>query len=293
MQRFAYYLALPLLYLVSMLPYAMLYFFSDILFILLFHGLKYRRKVVASNLANSFPLKSVKERLDIEKRFYRHLCDLMVEFFKTLTMSKADAVRRCHIGPDSVNLLNGFYSNKKNLVLVMGHYGNWEWGGLSISLQVKHPLFFIYKPLSNTNFDGLMFNMRSRFGAKLIAMNFAFREMVKYKDSMNATAFIADQTAAPETAYWTTFLNQDTPVFTGTEKIARKMNYPVVFINIQKIKRGYYELTAEVLSEEPAKTPDGALSEIHTKRLEQEILFKPEFWLWSHRRWKHKKPLNA
>jgi KDO2-lipid IV(A) lauroyltransferase len=291
MQRIAYYLALPLLFLISFLPFKILYLLSDVAFVLVYTVFKYRRKLVAINIQNSFPEKSTAERQSIEKKFYRHLCDLIVEFFKTLTMTEKEALERCKITPESVALFKHFYDGKKNLILVMGHYGNWEWGGLSISQQVKHLLFFIYKPLSNHYFDGLMLRTRSRFGAKLVSMNSAFREIVKHKDTVNATAFIADQTPPPETAHWTTFLNQETPVFTGTEKIAKKLDYPVVFINIQKIKRGFYELSAELLSEHPAITGDGVISDLHTKRLEQEIHKRPEFWLWSHRRWKYKKSL--
>jgi KDO2-lipid IV(A) lauroyltransferase len=245
--------------------------------------------VVSNNIQKSFPEKSKQEVNDLEKKFYIHLCDLFVEFIKTATISKKEAIKRCKISSASLQLLDQLYVQNKNLILVMGHYGNWEWGGLSFSLQIKYKLFFIYKPLSNPFFDGFMLKVRSRFGAKLIPMQTAFKEMVKYKEVLNATAFIADQTPPPETAHWTTFLNQDTPVFTGTEKISRKLNYPVVFLNIKKIKRGYYELMADLLIEEPANTKEGEISYSHTQRLEREIIKQPEFWLWSHRRWKYKR----
>jgi KDO2-lipid IV(A) lauroyltransferase len=131
--------------------------------------------------------------------------------------------------------------------------------------------------------------MRTRFGTKLIAMNDTFRDMIRNKNEVNATAFIADQTPAPESAYWTTFLNQDTPVFKGTEKIAQKMKYPIVYTQVKRTGRGFYEIQAEMLIENPGDTTEGEISEMHTRRLEKDIINQPETWLWSHRRWKHKR----
>jgi KDO2-lipid IV(A) lauroyltransferase len=134
-----------------------------------------------------------------------------------------------------------------------------------------------------------MYDMRSRFGTKLYAMKDTMREMIKNRHEINTTAFIADQTPSPEGAYWTTFLNQDTPVFWGTEKIAQKLNYPVVYVTVNRVKRGYYEVNTEYLVKEPKNTKEGEISELHTKKLEQDIISQPEIWLWSHRRWKHKR----
>ena len=132
--------------------------------------------------------------------------------------------------------------------------------------------------------------MRTRFGNKLYAMREVMREMIKNRNEINATAFIADQTPPPEGAYWTTFLNQDTPVFVGTEKIAQKLNYPIVYVTVSRPKRGHYLVNAEILVNEPKSTKEGEISELHTRRLEEDIKKQPEIWLWSHRRWKHKRP---
>lgn len=174
----------------------------------------------------------------------------------------------------------------------MGHLGNWEWGGNTFSLLCKHQLYVIYHPIANKNFDNLMYGMRSRFGTKLIPMKDTFRSMLANRNELNATAFIADQTPQPDNAYWTTFLNQETPVFRGTELIAKKLNYPIIYLKVKKIKRGFYELCAEMLCENPSITKEGEITEMHTKRLEQDIIAQPETWLWSHRRWKHKRPVN-
>jgi len=241
------------------------------------------------NLRKSFPEKNEKELERICKDFYHYLCDLFLETFKTLTISKKAMLRRFAFAPGAQEVFDKLADEKRSVVLVMGHLGNWEWAGNSFSLVCKHQLYVIYHPLSNKHFNKLIYDMRTRFGTKLIAMRETFRDMVANRDIVSATAFIADQTPSPEGAYWTTFLNQETPVFTGTEKIARKLNYPIVYACIKRVKRGYYEIYAEVLCSDPKSTSDGEISEMHTRRLEKDIIAQPEVWLWSHRRWKHKK----
>ena len=289
MQVIGFYLALPFIYLISILPFPLLYLVSDIVFMLMYHVIGYRKKVVTHNLKNSFPEKTEKDILELRRKFYRYLCDLMLETFKTLSISKATMKQRCTVDNESIVLLNKYADQKKSIVLVLGHLGNWEWGGNAFSLYCKHPLFVIYHPLENKFFNHLIIGMRTRFGTKLIEMKNSFRDMVKMKNGITATAFIADQTPQPDNAHWINFLNQDTPVFKGTEVIARKLNYPVLFISIKKTGRGYYELFAELLCEDPASTIEGELTAMHTKKLESEILKSPENWLWSHRRWKHKR----
>ena len=171
----------------------------------------------------------------------------------------------------------------------MGHYGNWEWAGNTFSIMKSQQLYVIYHPLSNKHFDKLMYNMRTRFGTKLYAMKDTMREMIRNRNEVNITAFIADQTPSPEGAYWTTFLNQDTPVFWGTEKIAQKLNYPVIYVTVNRVKRGFYEVNTEYLVMEPKNTKEGEISELHTRKLEKDIIAQPEIWLWSHRRWKYKR----
>jgi KDO2-lipid IV(A) lauroyltransferase len=197
---------------------------------------------------------------------------------------------RCKLNEDAQKLLDKYHAENKSLIIVMGHYGNWEWAGNTFSILGIHQLYVIYHPLTNKYFNNLIIHMRTRFGTKLIEMKNTIRDMLSNKKELSATAFIADQTPAPESAYWTKFLNQDTPVFWGTEKIARKINYPIVFVNVKRIKRGYYEIFVETLVENPATTKVGEISELHTRRLEEEIIKQPELWLWSHRRWKHPVP---
>lgn len=284
-----FYCLLPFLYLISLLPFPVFYLFSDFIYFLLYRVVGYRKKVVFDNLKNSFPEKSHYELKKIEKDFYRYLCDLFLETIKTLTISRSEAIKRCKFNAKTTLLFNELANKNQSCIIVMGHYGNWEWAGNSFSLQCKQQLYVIYHPLSNKYFDKLMYDLRTRFGTKLYAMKDTMREMIRNKNEVNATAFIADQTPSPDSAYWTTFMNQDTPVFWGTEKIAQKLNYPIVYITIKKIKRGYYEVDSELLINEPKNTSLGEISELHTRKLESDIITQPSIWLWSHRRWKHKK----
>ena len=291
MQALGFYLLLPFIYLVSVLPFPLLYLFSDFVFFWVFIVFGYRRKVVMQNLRNAFPEKSEKELKQICRRFYRYLCDLFIETFKTLTVSKETMLRHCVITPQAAEIFDRYHAEKRHIIIVMGHFGNWEWAGNSFSLTRKHQLYVIYHPLQHKYFNRLIVNMRTRFGTKLIPMRDTMKQMLTNRDTgLNATAFIADQTPLPDRAYWMQFMNQDTPVFFGTEKIAQKLDYPVIYTSVRRLRRGYYEITAEILFDHPAKTSAGEVTESHKRRLEKDIHAQPENWLWSHRRWKHKRP---
>lgn len=295
MKGLLYYIALPFIYFLSLLPFPLLYLFSDCVYGVLYYVAGYRKEVVLRNLRNSFPEKSEGEIKRICKQHYRYFCDLFLETFKTLTISKSSMLKHCAWKPGAKEVFDQLWEEKRSAIIVMGHYGNWEWAGNTFSLTSKTQLFVVYHPLTNRYFDRLMYKMRTHFGTKLIAMRDTFKDMVRYKNMnlISATAFIADQTPLPENAYWTTFLNQDTPVFWGTERIARKLNFPVVYVSLQRKKRGYYIMDAEVLVEEPQNSSDGEISALHTARLEKDIIEQPETWLWTHKRWKHRKPQPA
>jgi KDO2-lipid IV(A) lauroyltransferase len=258
---------------------------------MLFKVLGYRKRVVYENLQNSFPEKTPQEIDMIAKKFYKHLCDLFLEVFKTLTISKKEMLKHCYFEPNAKSLLNDLAVKGKSVILVMGHQGNWEWAGNTFSAEINSQLHVIYHPITNTNANDLMYKMRTRFGTKLIAMKDTFKAIVANRHAITTTAFIADQTpSSPDNAYWLTFLNQDTLVFLGTERIALKMNYPIVYAFIKKVKRGYYQIEAQLLTDEPKTMPsEGAITTLHTQQLEKDIIAQPETWLWSHRRWKHKR----
>ena len=292
MDALLYYLVLPVVYFLSILPFRILYIISDGLYIILYYLLGYRKAVVLQNLRNSFPEKSEEEIQRICKGYYKYLCDMFLEITKNLTISEASMQKHCYFHPDAKGLFDKLAAENRSCILVIGHLGNFEWPGNTIGLQLKQQLFVIYHPIQNKYFDGLMLKIRTRFGSVMIPMKETFRVMMKHREELSITTFIADQTPQPDRAYWTTFLNQDTPVFMGTELIARKINYPVVYGTIKKVKRGYYEMYAKIICETPKDTKEGEISELHTRALEQDIIAQPEVWLWSHRRWKHKRPVG-
>jgi len=286
MRALIFWIVYPFIYLLTLLPFGALYFVSDILY----HLLKlsgYRKEVVLKNLKNSFPDKNDKEIASISDAYYRYLCDLILETLKTLNMSAKESKARCIF--HNTEWLDKLYSEGKSIIIVMGHYGNWEWAGPGFTLNTKHQLNVIYRPLSNTYFDKMMRRMRTRFGTQITPVNLTLRNMVADRKQVTATAFIADQTASPANAYWTTFLHQDTPVFTGPEKLAVKFDYPVVYMNILRPRRGYYEVFPELLFSVPQETKENEISEVFMRRLERQIVSDPTFWLWSHRRWKHRR----
>ncbi len=285
---------LPLLYLVSVMPFWMLYGISNFFYLIVFHLIGYRKKVVVENLRKSFPEKSEKEIKQITKDFYLHFCDVIFETVKLLTISKEAFMKRCVIDEQSIKAFNYFFDKDQTFVGVMGHCGNWEWGAIAHQVYFKRMITGVYHPLTNKNFDELMLKIRGRFGGDLVAMHQLYKRLISLRQQNISTTIglIADQTPPPESAYWTTFLNQDTPVFNGTEKLATKFNYPVVYLNIFKRKRGYYDLSVTVLTEDAKNTTEGQISEMHTRHLENNIRKQPYTWLWSHRRWKHKRPQN-
>jgi Kdo2-lipid IVA lauroyltransferase/acyltransferase len=284
-----YTVSIPIVYALSFLPFKILYIFSDYLYFIVYHFVRYRKKVVLQNLRNSFPEKTDKEINIICKKFYHTLCDFFLETIKVITISKKSILKRCKFNPDTFNLFSKFADEKKSIIMVLGHIGNWEWACNSFNVVCRHQLYVIYHPISNKYFEGLMTRIRTRYGTKLIAMKDTYKEMISNIGGLNATVFVADQSPHPKNAYWTTFLNQETPVYRGLEILSKKMKLPVVYATVKKVKRGYYEMFAETLTEEPESTLDGDLSEIYIRRLEKDIINHPESWLWSHRRWKHKR----
>ena len=288
MSSIIFYLTVPFLYLASLLPFRVLYLLSDILYLLVYRVFAYRKNVVLQNLRNSFPEKPANEIDRICRDFYHHLCDLIVETIKLLTISRSTLKK--HVQIDDYSLLERYLEEKQSVILVLGHLGNWEMVAASANLLPVHRVFGIYHPLENRHFDRLMIKMRTRLGGGVYSMKQAYRGMLQNRNEVTATGFIADQTPGPGNAHWMTLLNQDTAVFRGTEVIARKFDYPVIYVAVTREKRGFYSVQLELMTEHPKSLAEGELTELHTRRFEQNIIKNPEIWLWSHRRWKHKKP---
>jgi KDO2-lipid IV(A) lauroyltransferase len=276
------------------LPFWLLYGFSNILFFIVFYIIGYRKKVVIQNLKNSFPKKTSTEINLICKEFYKHLCDVVFETLKLYTISEKNFKKRCIYNQEAIKLLNNYFNKNQSIVGVMGHMGNWEWGAMSHQVYFKQLITGVYHPLSNKNFDLFMLKLRGKFGGNIVSMTSLYKELISLnnKNTPTTVGLIADQTPPPESAYWINFLNQETPVFVGPEKIAKKFNYPVIYFSVTKLKRGYYELNIKPISENPKELADGEISKLHTQALEENIQKQPAYWLWSHRRWKHKKPEN-
>jgi KDO2-lipid IV(A) lauroyltransferase len=272
MKKFLYHIYSIPLYLLAFLPFPLLYLLSDGLCFFAFNLIGYRKKVVYGNLRNSFPNYSEKEIHAIAKKFYSHLFDTILETFKLLTISKKELKK--HGVYTNLEVMEEIINQNKSFVILTGHMGNWEWLPTIWHLEGKANIVGIYHKLS-------------RFGIQMITMENTLRGMIANKNKLTGTGFISDQTPSAENAYWIQFLNQDTPVFLGAEKLAKKFNYPVVYCHVIKPRRGYYEIKIEIITTEPQATTDYFITEKFNKLLELDIINQPEIWLWSHRRWKH------
>ncbi|MBS2099769.1 lysophospholipid acyltransferase family protein [Carboxylicivirga linearis] len=270
----------------SLLPMRVLYVFADFYYILI-RLVGYRRKVIEENLKYSFPEKSFKEIKKIRNKFYRHFCDLFVETTKIQTMSEAEMKKR--VKYNNLEFIDKAYDEGKDVVAVMAHYNNWEWVP-SINLHCKALGCDVYRPLKNKQFDAYMLKLRERWGNKNFTMKATLKEVVKLKKANQRfiLGLIADQSPGrKEIQYWTSFLNQNTPVLTGPEKIAKLTKSPVVYLDMQKVKRGYYEVNIVPMVEDSEVSSGHEITDKYIQYLEQVIIKKPENWLWSHRRWKY------
>jgi len=275
---------------IAMLPLRGMFVISDIARFFIYYIFRYRRKTVAQNLKKSFPEKTQKELKRIEKAYYKHLCDLFIETIHILHAKEEEAVKMCKF--TNIDVFHKFYDQGKSVIVATGHYSNWEVLSL-FAYHNKHLTIGVYKPLVNKKFERFLNHARERFGAVSIPMQETLRSAIKYTQEgrLFFLGLISDQNPS-DIHYWTTFLNQDTPVFLGVEKISRKLNQPVIFCNMRKVSRGKYEVELEVLSENPKNTKPYEITELHVRALERLIHEAPEYWLWSHRRWKHSKPVN-
>ena len=277
-----------LFYFLSLLPIRILYIASDMLYLVIYKIVGYRRKVVSINLHNSFPYKTERELKEIQNRFYRHFFDLIVESIKAASAS--ESFLRNRVVFNNIDLFNKYNEKDQSIVLAVSHYGNWEWGILGISLNAKQKMIGVYKKLNNIFFNDFMNKYRGKFDADLIEMNDTYRYLYEKKEECKIVGLLADQSPVKNNSnYWTTFLNQETAVYLGPEKISKKFKYPVLFCSMKKVKRGYYEVFIEELCTSPEKTSEGEITSIYLRKMEEKINEQPQYWLWSHRRWKHKK----
>jgi KDO2-lipid IV(A) lauroyltransferase len=279
-----------LLYLLTLLPLRVLYVLSDLLFPLIYHVVRYRRKVVRSNLTNSFPDKSKREIIRIERKFYHYFCDVFIEAMYRINMSPQEVSRR--ITFENVELIEKIYAENKSAMLMMAHYGNWEWvSAMSLHLPKESPLYGVYKRLTNADFDAMTYRLRLKYNMGNIEMRDLFKTMLQMGKASEKGVFamVSDQSPRKDSIRFSMmFMNQPTPVIVGTEVLARKFDYPVLILSITRPKRGYYHCKVEILSASPKDEPEFSISEKYMRRLETDINQNPELWLWTHKRWKYK-----
>ena len=274
----------------ALLPMPLLYVLSDILYVIIYRIVRYRVAVARRNLSASFPEKSTKELHLLERRFYHHFSDYIVETIKLAHISQKEVLRRAHVeNPELVDQL--MEKGHPCVILLMGHYGNWEWYSASTPIFKDARIYQIYRPLKNLAVDRLFIQLRTHFGSFGIKKNDTIRDIIQLKKDKTrcVVIFLADQTPSKANLhYWTDFLHQDTAILTGPERIAKKLDLPVVFLDVRKKKRGFYTLRMELIAENPRTTPENDITERYARLMEKSILRDPAYWLWTHKRWKYK-----
>ncbi|QPH37915.1 lysophospholipid acyltransferase family protein [Pedobacter endophyticus] len=271
----------------SLLPLSILYLLADVAYFGLYRVFGYRKKVVRQNLLKALPEKQFAEIIEIEKRFYKYLASLIFEVVKMNSISKAEIKKRFVF--KNKELVQHYLDRGQSVLFCSAHYGNWEWGTMGIGLNFNADHYPIYKPLSNPVFDNWFKKTRSKFGNNLIAMRQTIRVLTANKDKPGIFSFGNDQAPARnESHYWTTFLHQQASIQLGIEKIAKKTNQPIFYLKVTVLKRGFYEVDCVPLCLKPKETAEFEITELHTRFLEGIIRSRPEYWLWSHRRWKYR-----
>lgn len=290
MQKIGFIISLPLIYGIALLPFRLLYVFSDGLSFFLFHIIRYRRKMVRKNLSIAGYDTNLHACRSIEKAFYQHFCDMYLETFKSLTMSKKQIQRRFVV--HNKELLTSLAAENKSILMMCGHYASYEWL-LSLGYYSKHTAYGIYAPLSNPHFDKLIRKARKRYGAFLIPKRETILTIQNHQSEnhLGLYGFASDQSPRVRSkTYFRTFLGANVPVFTGAERIAKEHDIPVLMAKVRKVKRGYYETDLIVLSLDPKKEKENYITDTFTRELEKQIRENPNYYLWSHNRFKFMKP---
>ncbi len=296
MKKLKYGLVYSLCWLHAILPLNVLFVFSDILYYVVYYLVRYRRQITRKNLENAFPHNTHKEIIRKEKQFYQHFCDYFFETIKMLHISDAEMKRRMKFRNN--DQLQQWMGDNRSCILMLGHYGNWEWV-TSIMLWMpadRMNIGQIYRPLKDKTMDAFFLNLRKRFHSIGIAKNDTLRTIVRMKreNKQMLLGFMSDQKPSRNGIhYWTTFLNQETPVLTGVERIAKQTGFVVCYLDVVQTKRGYYEGEIKLITGHPEMTAEFEITEQYIRAMEQTILRNPVYWLWTHNRWKHKKSDEA
>ncbi|MCL8007622.1 lysophospholipid acyltransferase family protein [Gelidibacter japonicus] len=293
MQFLVYILVYPFIWLISILPFQLLYALSDGLYIIIYKLVGYRKKVVQDNLRLVFPEKPETEINDITEKFYHHFCDMMVEAIKSLTISEESMKERLTF--TNVELLTNLGKQNRSIILMCGHYGSWEWIFI-LQTYLEHKGYAVYSRLSNKYFDRLVKRIRAKYNSTLITTKETVPTLTKSKldGELTINGFVSDQSPQVERAYhWNEFMGIKVPIHTGAEMLAKRLDMSVVFFRVKRLKRGYYETTFEMLAHDPNEYPNYEISDMFTKKVEKQIREAPQYYLWTHRRWKHRDKVPA
>jgi len=288
-QFLAYILVYPILWLISILPFPVLYLFSDFLYVFVYRLVGYRKKVVKSNLRLVFPEKSEDEIKAITKKFYHHLCDMIVETIKSMTISKEEMRKRMIF--ENIEIVQEIAKEGQSIALMCGHYGSWEWLMIIQEKMPNNKGYVIYKRLANPYFDRLVKRIRERYDSYLITTKETIPILTKAENNGEKTisAFASDQSPKANKAYhWNKFMDINVPMYTGAEMLAKKFNMAVVFFGVRKLRRGYYSAYFKTITREPKTIPDYQITDQFMKLVEDQIKEEPAYYLWTHKRWKHK-----
>ncbi len=284
-QRIEYFFFRSLVGLLALLPFSMLWIIASPLYLLLYHLLRYRRQVVANNLAQAFPQQELASRQQMARAFYHQFCYVLLETVKGWTMSETELRQRYRFR--NTEVFEPLFQQGRSAIVAGGHFGNWEWGSLSFPLWVSAQVVGIYKPIKNPYIEAYLRRVRCRWGLHLAPMAQTGRALVKYRQQASLFVLIADQSPSNlEASHWLDFFGRETPFLSGIDKIARRSNYPVYYFDIHRMGRGRYEIEFKLLAETPGQMAEGALTERFRDALQASIRRQPEIWLWSHRRWK-------
>lgn len=289
MQLLIFIIAYPIIWLISILPFPLLYLFSDFVCFLVYNIFGYRKKVVRENIAMALPNLSEKERLKIEKKFYSHMCDMFLEMVKTMTISRKEMEKRYVF--TNLDLYRDMEKQGKSIALLCAHYASYEWA-VSMNYHISFEGYGIYKKINNKYFDRLIKNIRSKFQATLISTRETI-PTIEHNAKINhlgVYGFASDQSPqATRATHWSDFMGIEVPVHTGAEMLAKRFDMNVIFLKNKKVKRGYYEATFELMVDNPKEVPDYQISDDFLRRVEKQIHEAPEFYLWTHKRWKHRR----
>ncbi len=294
MKKILSYLTYAFLWSIAWIPTSLLYGLSDFIYLVMYRLVGYRKKVVEENLRNAFPDETETRRKEIMQKFYRHLCDLIVEEIRMIHIPTKELIRRVEIREGDLERFDEMQKKGIHTVIGAGHYGNWEWANAFVA-QTSYNVMAIYKPLKDKVVERLLSKARLRWLDAVVPLHHVYRAILRYHQENIPTMyyFITDQTPLPfETEYVTRFLNQETAVYLGIEKVAKKFGDPAFFLVMKKKKRGYYRLEIHDCCPDPGAEKPYAITEKHVRMLEMFIREAPEYWLWSHRRWKYSRQVR-